>query len=256
MFDFYTQIGSFTLQTFTVLVAVGVLLSGAVGLLIAKGHYARLADVYLCALLVGMIGARLGHVWLSPAHFAYNPAEIFQLSAGGLDWHGGVLGALIGVALGVRWRKLNPHAVLDTLTFALPLICFFTWAGCSVAACAYGQEVETLAYYPPLIVHEAPTVYGGAAPRYHTQLLGMALAVIAIFPALMLFFRGKGKGRRFWGVLALVSLGMFGLGFLRADAAEIFAGLRQDQWLDLLILLIAGVGFIWAKRPPLPLKLS
>lgn len=255
--DFYTQIGSFTLQTFTVLLGVGVLLSGGIGLLLAKGRYARFADAYLCALALAIVGGRAGHVLLSWEHFAYNPAEALQLASGGLDWHGAVIGGLVGLGLGARWRKIDFHGALETLTFALPLVCFFTWAGCSVVACGYGQEVETLAYYPPLIVHEAPTVYGGAAPRYNTQFLGMALAVIAALLALVLFSRRKGRGWRFWGILALMSLGMFGLGFLRADTGTSpSANLRQDQWLDLLILLIACTGFLWAGRRPSAPNLS
>lgn len=256
MFDFYTQIGSFTLQSFTVLLGIGVLFSGLVGLALARGRYARCADAYLCAVALAVIGSRAVHVLLSPVHFAYNPSEMLQIASGGLNWHGAVIGGLVGLALGAWWRKIPFRQLLDTLTLSLPLVCFFAWAGCSVAACGYGQEVETLAYYSPLVVHEAPTVYGGAAPRYNTQFLGMALAVIAAGFAGMLCFRNKGQGWRFWGVLALVSVGMFSIGFIRADAGGTLAGLRQDQWLDLLLFVGSCAALIWALRHPLTPKLS
>jgi hypothetical protein len=72
----------------------------------------------------------------------------------------------------------------------------------------------------------------------------LALAGLAL--ATLLIYRGWLRGGRFWLLLALLSVGMFAIGFVRADFADELAGLRADQWLDLitvvlsLLLLLAG----------------
>lgn len=194
---------------------------------------AALADAYLLALVGGIIGARAGHVLLNWGHFAQAPVEIAQVSAGGLDWHGAVMGGLLGLLIGARWRRLNFNHLLNLLTLALPLIAMAGWGGCWAANCGFGQEVDTLANYPAWMVSEAPDVYGILAPRYNTQLFGLLLGVFTLFFALILVWRDRLRDRRFWLLLTLLSVGMFVLGFLRADFTIMFGGLRADQWLDL-----------------------
>jgi prolipoprotein diacylglyceryltransferase len=110
--------------------------------------------------------------------------------------------------------------------------------------------VDTLANYPPLVVAELPDVYGIPAPRYNTQGFGLVLALLVFGLTVWLFRRGLWSGQRFWLVLALLSVGMFGIGFLRADYALIIANLRADQWLDLGVLLVSVVCFLNIQRNP------
>ena len=63
-----------------------------------------LIDAGLGACLGGVIGARIVHVLLNWAYFADNLSEALHPNAGGLDWHGAVIGGLIGLAL-VAWVR-------------------------------------------------------------------------------------------------------------------------------------------------------
>jgi prolipoprotein diacylglyceryltransferase len=198
-----------------------------------------MADVLVAGLVAGIVLARAIHVILNWAHFAYHTDEIIQLTAGGLDWHGALWGALIAIRLAGRWRQIDLPQLIDSLTAAIPLITFAAWWGCWSVGCSYGQEVETLADYPAFLVWEGPDIFGIYAPRFNTNLLGIVAGAALFVIAVVLFWHGWLPHRRFWLLLSLHSLSMFALGFLRGDYAVYLAGLRADQWLDLAILLMA-----------------
>jgi phosphatidylglycerol:prolipoprotein diacylglycerol transferase len=241
MSTFYTDIGPLRLQTFALVLALAVMASIGLGL---RGDPARrgpVMDSCLGALVLGVIGARMAHILLNWDYFRFNSGEMLNLPAGGLDWHGGLLGALLGLGLVARWRNLEIGRLLDRLAPALPLIALAGWWGCRAANCAYGLEVDTLANYPPLLVAELRDVYGIPAPRYNTQGFGLLLGLCCLGLALLLRRRDWQPGKRFWLLLALLSLGMFAIGFARGDVSVLAAGLRVDQWLDLLVLVLSVV---------------
>ena len=230
MLNTYTTLGPLTLHTYTLLLAAGIIIGAALGL--RRTFSAALMDVCLGALAGGLLLARGFHVVLNWAYFAYAPTEIIRWGSGGLDWHGAVWGALAGAALVARWRGVALR--FDLFALALPVIALAGWLGCWAAGCGYGAEVDTLARYSPLLVAIAPDIYGIPAPRYRTHLFGVVAAGGLLLLALWL--ERQQVGRRFWLLLALLSLTLFGLGFLRADYALMLGGLRADQWLDLLML--------------------
>ncbi|MBI5667405.1 MAG: prolipoprotein diacylglyceryl transferase [Chloroflexi bacterium] len=242
----YTTIGPWTLQTFTLLIALAVVVSAMIGVyrMAAGGHSlpraGAAADAYLGALIGGVVLARLGHVLLSWDYFGSNLNEIVQLELGGLNWHGAVLGGLIGLHLASRLRRVEVRHLLDALTLGLPLIGLAGWWGCMASACGYGLELPTLYGHPAFAVTESPDIFGIVAPRYNTQLFGLLLSMTMLGLAVLLVGCGWLRCRRFWLILALLSAGMFMIGFYRGDAVTIVAGLRLDQWFDLGLLAVGG----------------
>lgn len=239
----YTTIGPWTLQTFTWLVGLAALLS----LMLARRQSRGAAGIdLLLAVLVGaVIGARALHVALHWDTFQMALGEAANLAAGGLSWHGAVIGGLTGLALARRIERRNGAALsfsaaLDALALALPLIGLGSWTGCIAAGCGWGQEVDTLANTPAWLVWESIDVYGIPAPRLSTQRFGIVLCSVVLLILVVLFWRRIGVGRRFWIGLALLSLGMFVIGFFRADPVASIAGLRADQVLDGVFLALAA----------------
>ncbi|MEO8392548.1 MAG: prolipoprotein diacylglyceryl transferase family protein [Chloroflexota bacterium] len=229
----------FTVPVYSLALALGITLSIGLGLRRAALRPSVLIDAGLAACLGGVIGARIVHVLLNWSYFADNLSEALHPNAGGLDWHGAVIGGLTGLALVAWWRKLKLRELLDALAPALPLLTFAGWLGCWAVYCGYGAEVDTLAHYPAWAAAEARDVFGIIAPRYNTQIFGMALAIGLLIMSVILIRRGWLKNRRFWFLLALLSAGMFGIGFFRGDYAVMVAGIRADQGLD-------GVFFLWS----------
>ncbi len=267
----YTTIGPWTFPTFNLFLTLAVLVSAAVGLR-RTAYPGKVADAYLGALAGAVIGARLFHVLLNWNYFAENLHEASMINLGGLDWHGGVMGGLIGL-YGAWWLRqwlalrrglsaTNPYRyidLLDSLTPALPLIGLAAWWGCLAASCGYGAEVDNLSNYPAFAVSETADVYGIAVPRYNTQVFGLILSALVLIVVAVLMWgkpspptplpQGEGRRRwRFWLVLALLSAGMFVIGFYRGDHALYLANLRLDQILDVLLIAMSVVAFSGQQR--------
>lgn len=247
--DPFTQIGGTTYHTYTLLLALSIVVSAGAGVLRLRGRYpaGKVADAYLAALLLGVAGARAEHNLLHWDYFGENLGDITNLYTGGLNWHGAILGGLLGLYLMSRWRGLNFRQLRDSLVLALPLIALGAWWGCGASHCAYGREVTTLADYPAWVAAESADVYGIVLPRYNTQVFGIILALAGLAFAGLLAWRDWMPSRRFWLVLALLAAGQFIVGFFRDDLMYTIAGLRADQWLDALVFVWAGIGALQAK---------
>jgi prolipoprotein diacylglyceryltransferase len=208
-------------------------------------------NVLLAGMLCAVIAARIGHIVINAPYFVDHVEEALRLNAGGLDWHGAVLGGVLAIHMGARWYKprleIPTRALLDALALCVGILALASWGGCLAANCAYGKEVASAIGYPPLSIVETSDEFGTLVPRYNTYGLGAALALLLIIMSIIAQWRGWFIYRRFWLVIALLSVGMFGIGFLRGDYAVILIGLRADQWLDVGMLVVSIWG-IWVKR--------
>jgi phosphatidylglycerol:prolipoprotein diacylglycerol transferase len=250
--NLYTTIGPWTFPTFNLFLTLAVLVSAGVGLR-RSARPGVIANLNLVALVGAVVGARLFHVLLNWDYFADALNEITMLSLGGLDWHGAVLGGIIGLFLalriyhfvGTRYITSQPtisfSALLDMLTPALPLIGLAGWWGCLAASCGYGAEVDNLSHYPTFAVAETADVYGIVVPRYNTQLFGLIVSAIVLLIVVLLFWCGWLRYRRFGLTLFLLSAGMFIIGFSRGDHTLMVFDLRADQLLDALFAALALV---------------
>ncbi|MEZ4669595.1 MAG: prolipoprotein diacylglyceryl transferase [Anaerolineae bacterium] len=268
----YTQIGPWRLQTFTLAVTVVILLS-LMMVIRRRQPRAPLVDACLGALVGGVLVARLFHVLLNWDYFADNLTEARTIGAGGLDWHGAVLGGMIGLGAVIWARKryvlslqhfsesttVRFNVLLDWLTPALPLIGLGAWYGCLAAGCGYGREVDTLANFPWWAASEYVDVFGIVLPRLNTPYFGMVLCICGlVLVGLSGMWRKWRAGQsnlptlpalrppvRFWFMVALLSAGMFLIGFMRDDHTFYWYSLRADQILDIIMMLwgLAVVGY-------------
>ncbi len=254
--ELFTTIGPWRWPTFMLATALAILITlvGAGWTLRRSGiGWGRLADAGLGALLGGLVGARLGHVLLHWDYFSNQMDEARNLAGGGLDWHGAVLGGLLGLWLALSLRaRLDQQPVgfarlLGALSPALPLIGLGAWYGCLAAGCGYGREVDTLASVPGWSAAELVDVYGIVAPRFATPFFGMTLsgAALALLLLSRVFIQRPLGVRSFGWLLAFLSAGMFLIGFLRDDPNPILFGLRADQVLD---ALLCAFGLVMALR--------
>src|SRR5438105_15756101 len=104
------QIGPIVIRTYTLLLDLAIL----IGLIVlawqghrTEGRAAAWLDAGLGALVGGLILGRIVHVAIYWAYFSEHVDQIAQVWRGGMDWHGAVLGGLIGLALMCRWRSVS-----------------------------------------------------------------------------------------------------------------------------------------------------
>ncbi len=234
-----------TLRAYTAWLGGGLLLALSViawrGGRRAPDAASRWLDVALVALAAGVVGARLLHVALEWSYFRDHPGEIPRVWQGGLAWHGGLLLALPVTLMVLRFRRVPLGPWTDALALAWPVGMLASWLGCRAAGCGYGYEVRTLADWPGWAVAELPDVYGIVAPRLEVQRAGALFAVGLLALALLLTWRGRLRGLRFWLILALSGFGLYVIGFFRADPAPRLLDRRADQVFDLAMMLLAAV---------------
>ena len=97
-----------------------------------------IVDMALLQLILGIVGARGLFVLLELKQYAGSTASIVSVWRGGLSFHGGVIGAVIGTALFCRWRKARFAVLADVCTPALCLGYALTRIGCFLNGCCHG----------------------------------------------------------------------------------------------------------------------
>ncbi len=116
------QIGQFTVYWYGLLYVLGFALACFVFQRLQKHRGLNLGKNELLELITWgaagvIIGGRLGYVLLyEPTYYLAHPLEIFQLSAGGMSSHGGMIGVAVGVFLfaKVRAQKTLPQTGRNT----------------------------------------------------------------------------------------------------------------------------------------------
>jgi len=245
------RIGPLVIRTYTLLLDVW--LVGSLILLGWQGHRqdhkaGAWIDAGLISVVGGLIGGRLIHVALYGAYFRENPLEILRIWHGGLDWHGAVIGGLVGLGIASLQGRVRFRAFTDVAAFLLPVGAALIYTGCWMTSCGHGREVASLADFPPLIAQELPDLYGVMAPRLASQMYGVIGSVILLGVAAMLARRTSIEGVGFWQILVLIATAALAIGFTRGDAIAMIGGVRVDQVLDAGMILVGVVGFVLARR--------
>jgi phosphatidylglycerol---prolipoprotein diacylglyceryl transferase len=130
-----------------------------------------------------ILGGRLGHVFFyTPQLIWQNPIEIFQTWKGGMSFHGGTLGVLIGVAMFTTRNKLNVLSIGDLVTSAAPMGLLLGRLANFIKPELWGRTTEL----PWGIVFPG----AGPLPRHPSQLYEAALEGVLLF--IVLLFAGRG----------------------------------------------------------------
>jgi len=234
-------------------------LAAAVTFLRGTAAPVRVIDALMPALVIGYTLARIEHLLFQWDYFTAAAIPfmewILPSHEGGLGWHGALIGGLIGLVIGARWQGIEARRLVMACAPALPLIALGGWVGCAAVGCAYGVEVDTLARYSPVLVHEARDIFGIVAPRMATQAWGIALTI----GVTLVLYAPRGRSpqlARIFAATAVLSGGMFVIGLFRADSVPLVFGVRADQAVD-LVMLFWAVYFvvrqtfgqtIWSRR--------
>ena len=200
-------------------------------------------DFVLWGTLGVILGGRIGYVlFYNPAHFAANPAEIFQPWKGGMSFHGGFVGVVLAVTLFSRSRGIPFFSLADVTCAVYPIGHFLGRIANFINGELWGRPTDV----PWAFVFPS----GGPVPRHPSQLYEAGLEGLLLFAALALLIRRGALQRR--GVVT----GAFAIGYgvtrcicelFREPDAQLgflWGGLTMGMLLS-IPLVLAGVGFIW-----------
>ncbi|NTU88623.1 MAG: prolipoprotein diacylglyceryl transferase [Actinobacteria bacterium] len=212
--------------------------------------------IIICVAFGVIIGARIGYVvFYGAGYYLQHPLEIFLLNQGGMSFHGGLIGAIVGGIAAARFTSIPILTIVDLGAIATPVGLFFGRCANFVNGELWG-DITTL----PWGVVFSDTG-GGLLPRHPSQLYEAVLEGLVILIVLMVLARkvpARPRGT-FMGVF-LILYGIFRimvefvrvpdeqLGYLFAD----FVTMGQILSLPLIIVGIALL--VYAHKKQLPQK--
>lgn len=217
------QIGNLKIYSYGVMVALGFLAAVYFTGCEAKKRgmsQEKIFDVYLCAMIFGIIGARLLHVILDIGYYSGHPLDIIMINRGGLAFQGGLVFGILAAIVTIKKLKLPLLSTADMMIPYVALAQSIGRIGCFLNGCCYGIS----ALYP-------------------TQIF-LSLFFLAMFVVLKKIYENeKTDGIVFAWYMFLFSSGSFFLDFLRGDLAVIFFNLRVSQLISAVIFL-AGLSML------------
>lgn len=210
-------------------------------------------DMLLYGVLGVILGGRLGYVlFYKPGYYLEHPGEILQIWSGGMSFHGGFIGVMLGVALFCWIRKRRWLATMD---FIAPLVPIGLAAG-RIGNFINGElpgRPTTLPWGMWFPQVDATPIY-----RHPSQLYQVALEGIALFVILWIY---SSKPRPMGAVSGafLVGYGFFRFVAEFARQPDDFLGLLRfglsmGQWLSLPMILAGAVMMVWAYRRAPPVR--
>lgn len=240
------SIGPFTARWYGIAYIVGFLLAILVMYFVAKRWKVRFsADDVCVVLLAGMlgviIGGRLGYVlFYSFELYAAHPLEILNFAHGGMSFHGGFVGALVGGVIAAKIIKMPYLSLVDLVIIGAPLGLFFGRCANFVNGELWGAPTDL-----PWGV-----VFGGSAgmiPRHPSQLYEALLEGLFLFVILFVMSRRRPPYPRgtFTGVFMLgYGLARFLVEFVRLPDVQL--GYLYGDWFTMgqllsIPLIIAGI---------------
>jgi phosphatidylglycerol:prolipoprotein diacylglycerol transferase len=245
MYPILARYGPFFLYSYTVVIGLG--LAAALGLtawLERRDDHARPGwiDGLLIGLLAGLVAGRAVFVWANRPYFQENPGEVLLVWQGGVSYHGLLIAGLLAFSIWLLRRRQSPGSYAGLLAPALAVGSAFGWLACWFEGCAYGQETV----FGPL-AGDLPDSFGVRGLRYQTQLIGLALSLLALLLVLALRRRVR-PVQLLWLALLALSAGRVVVGLLRGDAAPMLGQLRLDVVADAILALVAlaAIVSIWA----------
>jgi len=126
---------------------------------------ATLEDLFSYIALGVILGGRLGYVlFYKPSFYFANPAEILKVWQGGMSFHGGLLGVIIGIIIFSYRHKFKPLAVGDYICAAVPIGLFFGRIANFINAELYGRVTNVW------WAMRFPTANGFTEPRHPSQI--------------------------------------------------------------------------------------
>ena len=246
MFPELFRIGNFPINTYGVLLALGLLLALFLASRLGardgiKGD--RLYDLGLWTIIGGLIGSKV------LMFFTEDNVNIFSLDflrSGGV-YYGGFLGGFLALFILIHFYKLSFWKVADAFAPGVALGQFFGREGCFAAGCCYGTETHLpWGVHFSELGHEytgVPIVGPDGSDLYlHPTQLYESFIMLAVFGILVYLHRKKkfdGQILIAYGII--YSLVRFSIEFIRDDPrGDLFGfttltGLSTSQGISLLV---------------------
>ena len=173
-------------------------------------------------LILGIIlGGRLGYVcFYQPSYYLHNPLDIVKVWNGGMSFHGGFLGVIVGAAVYSWKHKLDLISMGDLIAVASPPGLLFGRLANFINGELWGKPTSSNwgILFPSKLAQTCPEIWIGPCTRHPSQLYEAFLEGLVLWFVMLIFifffksFKRKGE---------TTCIFLIGYGFFRA-LVEIF----------------------------------
>lgn len=261
------HIGALTIYTYGVLVATGVM----VGLWYARRQAPRAGldpdkvwNLGIYMVLSALIMAKIWLVFSAWDYYMANPREIFSLATfqSGGTFYGGIVGAVLSVALYTYFQKMPLLPAMDTVAAAVPLGHVIGRLGCFAAGCCYGKPTSVpwaVTFTNPIAARLAGTPLG--VHVHPTQLYEASVEFINFLILVWLGKRQRFAGQIIGSYFILYGFERGTIEFFRGDPGRtmLFNGAVSLMQVVSVVLILGG-SFLWWRglrgTSPLPPPLA
>ena len=206
-----------------------------------------ISDLIFYGALGAVIGGRLGYVlFYKPAYYADNLIEVLYLQNGGMSFHGGLLGVIVGITLFARKYNMSLLKVGDFVAPAAPIGLFFGRMGNFINQELWGKVTDVP--WGMLFTN------GGPEPR-HPSMLYEAFLEGLLLLAILWFVARKPRSAGTLSGLFLIGYGVARIlvEFVRVPDEHLeylfFDWVTMGQILSLpMIILGLGLVFIAGRK--------
>ena len=251
------SIGPLTVRWYGIGYLLGFLLGGVLMYRYARRWKLDLTTEDVTNVMMGIclgiiIGGRLGYVlFYGAGYYLANPLAIFALNEGGMSFHGGLVGAVVGGVVACRMGGISVATVSDLGACVAPVGIFLVRCANFVNGELWGKECEL----PWGVMFET----GGNVYRHPSQLYEALLEGLVMFILLWALSRHVPPWPQgtFMGVFLLwYGVCRILVEFVRVPDAQLgylFGGFVTMGQLLSLPLIATGVGLlIWSRKTQRP----
>lgn len=202
-----------------------------------------------------LIGGRLFYVlFYRNGYYFQHPAEILAVNQGGMSFHGGLIGGLLGGYIACRMLKISAWTMADVAIVGVPLALCLGRCANFVNGELWGKPTDL----PWGVVFGGPA---GDMPRHPSQLYEAFLEGIVLFVVLYIMSRRKNLPPQgaFIGTFILgYGIVRFLIEFVRVPDAQLgylFGCITMGQLLSLPLIAIGAGLLVYAYRAKRPRKM-
>jgi phosphatidylglycerol:prolipoprotein diacylglycerol transferase len=239
-------IGFFSLRWYAVMVILAIIF--LVGWVLYFGKQAALTTDFaisaaVWAIPLGFIGAKLVHVVDNLDYYITRPGQI--ASGAGLAIFGAILGAILGLYIHCRLKRVAFAPIADMAAPGIILAQAIGRIGCTINGCCYGMPSSL----PWAVTWTHPNTYAPLGIPVHPTQVYELLWDLVVFAILWWLLRRRltQPGTLFAAYLALYSLGSFSIRFLRGDVSAFTGIFNEGQVISLVVLAVAA-GYLLRQR--------
>ena len=247
------SIGFITIYYYGLFIVLGILSGTFIAIKLSKYYNIKKQDIIdsaFWAIISGIIGARIYHIFLELPYYLEHPLNIFKIWQGGIAIHGGIIGGLIALFIFTKKKKIN---FLNLIGIYAPALAFAQTIG--RWGNYFNQELfgkpTNLPWGIPILPENKIAEYYNFQyfhPTFLYESIGNLIIFIILISIHYLIIKKKIKNNHLPIFIYLIAYSVlrFLTEYIRIDKTPKLLGMRLPQIVSIIIVVL--ITFIYAKN--------